>query len=54
MMTEAERRAVERIAKAADHIEEFRTVTEGRKRVPASLLNNLRMARRHVRQACDV
>jgi hypothetical protein len=57
MMTDAERRAIERIVEAADRIadriEEFREVTAGRKPIPAALLNNLRMARRHVRQTCD-
>jgi len=53
-MTEKEARAVERIADAADRIEQFRELTEKRKHIPATMLNELRMARRHVKSSCDI
>jgi hypothetical protein len=53
-MSDAELRAVERIADVADRIEEFRAATDGRKPIPATLLNQLRIARRHVRQSCGI
>jgi hypothetical protein len=53
-MTEAETRAVERLVKAADRIEQFRVATERRKPVPLLMLQALRLARRHVKHACGI
>ena len=53
-MTEQETRAVERIIAIAERIEEFRMVTAGRKSIPASMLQELRMARKQVKSSCGI
>ena len=53
-MTDKELRAIERIVEIAERIDQYRELTAKRKPIPATLLNELRMARRHVKSSCGI